>query len=1159
MLTTLRTPHFGLTVAFAFCFGAMGHALAQEPGIRALQRVEQSDPLLQINVEGQTATVQALAFLPDSSRLCSAGLDKVVNVWNADVALRDIRRTFVRERTIRWQVSRSLRGSLYALDVSPGDSSLAMGGYGTYSLGAILLVNPLTGELIKVLEGHPQTVRAVSYSADGQWLASIDVDGQSRLWSGRDNWTSRSIYENDTKTYGAEVAKVVQAQPKVRPIVIAGNESVVVPAYVGRSGDGTLRWKLQRISIANSRNYSTLDAVHMVMVSALAATPDGRLLASADLQGNVFVWDLTSANEPRRLTAGAPVLSLAFHPQGQTLAVGTAFAAGASEGQLQLWDLSRGNVASRKVTPGFVQACRYSPNGQRLAYSGGKDNEVFLIDLANASNVRRLGTGTKPVFRVAFNKRPGDYRVAWGTTVRETSFNQYGPLEMVFDPTGSGLGAAEPLNETEWMSADSYSGGWSAEPRGDGGLQLRRGGAPRGRIELDAKYDGSARSYCWIPDRNGRPYAIAVGTDVQNEVIVCRLAENGLCPVLRRFRGHFDRVLSVGVSRDLRYLVSGAADGTIMIWSLSAYADRDPLASRWGCQLRSGNELVVGELNPAGPLYRKGVRSGDVISSIAWVDDNEQLVTINRPNEMVRRLNESSWLTQIVFETSRGGQPRNAFQILPAWRPVATLFVSENREWAFWTPEGYYDASANGHKLFGWQVNRGLYALPDFYRADQFRRRLERPEVMERLLPAGNLAAAFQTAQRPVPANPEGELAEQISVTPTVAIVSPNVNATVEGSTTKVVARVRIPPGGDVSRYRVFANGVVGGQGRIVSDVEVDGQRELTLEWDANLPAEPKNLIQVLVSTTARTTAFADVPVLRSLPNAAAAKPRLFVLAAAVDNFSDKGIPELRFCVADSTAIVDALKKGAGNLYELAETRLLFNEQVTLANWRKVFQEIRQELHDVARPDDLLLIYLAGHGMVDEKTGEYYYISHDAKLENVLDGDFEGCVAWRDFELLSDIPCRKVAMLDTCHSGAVQENQLRHQLKAATRSLQEDLIITLTATSADEKAAEDPRWGHGGFTMVVLDGLTGKADRPATGSASADGLIALPELVRYVMTEVPKLTHRSQLFGNEAGRSEDGLPAGQMAQHPTAAPVELLDFVNIPLTRVAAPVATGGN
>src|SRR5262249_9715380 len=116
-------------------------ALADDSAQRDIIRVRE-EPWLRIDSGGHTAAVRALAFTSDSSRLLSGGLDKNVEVWNM-AALRDLRRVFLRERTIRWQVARGLRGSIYALAAAPDAPLVAIGGYGAMgSLGEIVLVNP---------------------------------------------------------------------------------------------------------------------------------------------------------------------------------------------------------------------------------------------------------------------------------------------------------------------------------------------------------------------------------------------------------------------------------------------------------------------------------------------------------------------------------------------------------------------------------------------------------------------------------------------------------------------------------------------------------------------------------------------------------------------------------------------------------------------------------------------------------------------------------------------------------------------------------------------------------------------------------------------------------------------------------------------------------
>ncbi|MGO9913667.1 MAG: WD40 repeat domain-containing protein [Isosphaeraceae bacterium] len=46
----------------------------------------------------------------------------------------------------------------------------------------VRLGDPLTGQVILVLNGHSQRVSAVAFAPDGSALASASLDGAARLW-----------------------------------------------------------------------------------------------------------------------------------------------------------------------------------------------------------------------------------------------------------------------------------------------------------------------------------------------------------------------------------------------------------------------------------------------------------------------------------------------------------------------------------------------------------------------------------------------------------------------------------------------------------------------------------------------------------------------------------------------------------------------------------------------------------------------------------------------------------------------------------------------------------------------------------------------------------------------------------------------------------------
>ncbi len=616
-------------------FGLTGFAAAAEaPNQRDIIRVRegtQDEPWLRIDAGGHTAAVRALAFIADSSRLCSGGLDKNVEVWNM-AALRDLRRVFLRERTIRWQVARGLRGSIYALAAAPDAPLLAVGGYGAMgSLGEIVLVNPIDGKLIKVLQGHRQTICSLAFSPDGKWLASMDTAGETRLWK-RSDWSSRVVYHQDAETYGPEKAAMIARQVKLRPLAFLGSGHIVLPTFASNPGETRLRWRLVEINVADPTDFHALDTIHYGVVTAMAAAHDGKWLASADAEGKLYLWNRAGhpragRTAPETLSKDRGVLSLCFSPDGNKLVAGTLAGRGAPAqrvggAQLQVWDVTSRAMTRSKELADNVYACAISPDGKRVAYNGGDRGQIYVDPLAGDATPAVLQGIGRRIGKVAFALEEPYYRVAFGNIVKGRGFNDYGDLQETFDATQLSHSIA-PIKPGDWISPDLLNGGWTAKRQTDGTLQLYLNGAAQGIVSLRPQTpgldEGAPQCYCWISDAAGKPFAIAVGTDVQDSIYVCRLVARGPCPILRHFRGHNDRVNSLGVSRDLRYLVSGSADGTVRFWSLAELANGASPPGRWGATFAAQNgKLVAADVHPAGPLYGKGMRKGDVLTAMRW-------------------------------------------------------------------------------------------------------------------------------------------------------------------------------------------------------------------------------------------------------------------------------------------------------------------------------------------------------------------------------------------------------------------------------------------------------------------------------------------------------------------------------------------------------------
>ena len=114
-------------------------------------------------------------------------------------------------------------------------------------------------------------------------------------------------------------------------------------------------------------------------VRSLAFHPDGRTLAAGSVDGSVTFWSLVDNEVQQRIKgeAGA-VLSLAIHPNGNLLL------SGHKDGKMRLWQLPDGKI--REEIPaheGAVLNIKITCNGA-LAVTSGKDGRVKLWDMPEA-------------------------------------------------------------------------------------------------------------------------------------------------------------------------------------------------------------------------------------------------------------------------------------------------------------------------------------------------------------------------------------------------------------------------------------------------------------------------------------------------------------------------------------------------------------------------------------------------------------------------------------------------------------------------------------------------------------------------------------------------------------------------------------------------------
>ncbi|MBT8352798.1 MAG: caspase family protein, partial [Deltaproteobacteria bacterium] len=242
--------------------------------------------------------------------------------------------------------------------------------------------------------------------------------------------------------------------------------------------------------------------------------------------------------------------------------------------------------------------------------------------------------------------------------------------------------------------------------------------------------------------------------------------------------------------------------------------------------------------------------------------------------------------------------------------------------------------------------------------------------------------------------------------------------------------------------------------------------------------------------------------------DSASSRPSLWVLTIGVSKYSNPNL-NLKYADHDALSMEKIFKKLRKGIFSEVFTRTLVNEQATRGN---ILQAMSTHLGKAA-PQDVVLIFVAGHGIKHTQTGSYYFLPHNADSRNLL---FEG-LKWSDFEeaikIISKNVSKVILILDTCHSGAINiamrgvrsGEDLGALMKEATG------LYVLSASKGGEPSVEGNRFrlpgenkGHGAFTYSILKGLSGEANY------DKNSYLTIGELFSFVSVQVPRITRGQQ-------------------------------------------------
>jgi WD40 repeat protein len=1056
MSATPRESLQRVVAVLAFVFSAVGFSFSAQPGSRT-----GVVPRLVAQL-GHFERITSATLSSDGHGVLTTAEDGAVILWEEETG-GELRRFCVPDH--------SFLAAAFSLD----GKRVAAGG-----LGAVFVWDSTNGREIRRFRIGDRSgwAQSLAFSSDADHVIAGYGDGSVRLW--------------DVGT-GEMAAQFGAHSKSVESIAWASDRS----RYVTGSRDGSARlWET-----ATGTPLAQLNG-HGKAVVAVACSPDSSRILTGSADGTARLWDAESGKELHRFL-------------GQPMATGK-------------------KTAFRRPTD--IHCVGFLPDGRRV-FTGGADAVVRLWDAVTGQELRRFVGHTGWVSCAAVSRD--------GARLLTGSFDASARLWQV--------DSGQELRRLQGRCGKVSSVAWARDGRhvlvGRRDAFAHLWNLAQGRETRRFAVDEPVRSVDFSPDGS----AVLVG----GEDDVARLWKTETGKALCQLTGHSEDISSVAFSADGSRVVTGSWDGTTRLWDpvtgtevdrlkggqveCAAFSPNGRFVAVAGGSFLSGAEVRlwepstdrVGSLEGLPGLAWSVAFSPDGARVIASTLDGETLVWRSATGELIRRFKGGNclafsgdggllatgfgsairlWDTDTWQELCRmegddavvavAFSPNGRFILSGHFGGVVAVWDAHVRKelcrmvsfadgtWAVTDADGRFDA-ANGGDVQGlhWVVGRETIDLL------QLKERYYEPGLLAKKLgfDAEPLRDVRSVQRQGIELHPATELCAPTRANPKLGIKLSN-------------------RGGGIGRVQVLVNGkeVAADARGADPDPDADGLLlEIDLADHPYLIPGTRNAVSVRAYSEDGFVAGGELFCTYAPDPKPVHDPHLWCIAVGVSDYAGDRL-DLRFAAKDADDFAEALKLAATRFFGgdcvhltlLSTTRHEESVSPTRANIVRAFEQVRE-----ARPTDVLVVYLAGHGVnhggVD---GDYYYVTRDAT--SLAIGSVKEHVAISGDELTDLIKkspaLKQVLVLDTCASGHVAEklagrrSASASQVRAMERLKDRTGMYVLAGCAADAVSYEASRYGQGLLTFSLLKGMR-------VGRLRQDEYVDVSGLFAFAADHVPEI------------------------------------------------------
>ncbi len=223
---------------------------------------------------------------------------------------------------------------------------------------------------------YPEHVQLLSFSADGRILAAGEALGTVNLWSVPDRREIATFNRREIATYKSNSASTISLSPDGETLaydMYKSQENVTIDGFVGL------------YSVSGHNNTQSFE-VHSGSVDSISFSPDGKLLATGggNLTSTVKLWSIPNGENIATLSGHTrSIQSISFSPNGKMLA------SGSYDETARLWSIPDAQEVCMFDHGEPIESVSLSPDGEMLA-SGGIDENVKIWSVPRRQEIATL-------------------------------------------------------------------------------------------------------------------------------------------------------------------------------------------------------------------------------------------------------------------------------------------------------------------------------------------------------------------------------------------------------------------------------------------------------------------------------------------------------------------------------------------------------------------------------------------------------------------------------------------------------------------------------------------------------------------------------------------------------------------------------------------------